>query len=118
MLIRQLGMLTLERQLHFARPTAHNEIYNGQNKWDKDREYYRAFDVDESFFAQTDYFKSKHGRGLISNMFSKRAILELQHLIRERVRSISVFALSVSLDLLVLLDGSVLCRAQGTARCR
>ena len=111
-------MLTLEHQLHFARPTAHNEIYNGQNKWDKDREYYRAFDVDESFFAQTDYFKSKHGRGLISNMFSKRAILELQHLIRERVRSISVFALSVSLDLLVLLDGSVLCRAQGTARCR
>jgi len=76
--------------LHFARPTAYNEIYNGQNKWDKDREYYRAFDVDESFFAQTDYFKSKHGRGLISNMFSKRAILELQHLVRDRMDRFSL----------------------------
>src|ERR1700761_2961264 len=29
-------------QLHFARPTVYNEIYNPQNKWDKDYEYYRA----------------------------------------------------------------------------
>jgi hypothetical protein len=73
----------------------YNEIYNGQNKWDKDYEYYRAFDVDESFFAQTDYIKSKHGRSLISNLFSKRAILELQHLVRGQVRSI-VSALGMS----------------------
>ncbi|KAF8506098.1 cytochrome P450 [Russula emetica] len=68
-------------ELHFARPTVYNEIYNSQNKWDKDHEYYRAFDVDESFFAQTDYLKSKHNRALISNLFSRRAISEIQRLI-------------------------------------
>ncbi|KAH9998262.1 hypothetical protein BJV77DRAFT_742412 [Russula vinacea] len=69
-------------ELHFSRPTVYNEIYNSQNKWDKDREYYRAFDLDESFFTQTDYLKSKHSRALISNLFSRRAISEIQHLIR------------------------------------
>lgn len=73
-------------QLHFARPNAYNEIYNSQNKWDKDRQFYRAFDMDESFFTQSDYLKWKHGRGLVSNMFSKRAVLELQHVVRARVR--------------------------------
>jgi hypothetical protein len=63
----------------------YNEIYNSQNKWDKDHDYYRAFDVDESFFAQTDYLKAKHSRALISNLFSKSAISEMQHLVRDQV---------------------------------
>jgi len=66
----------------------YNEIYNPQNRWDKDHEYYRGFDVDESFFAQTDYLKSKHNRALISNMFSRRAISEIEHLIQGQVRPI------------------------------
>jgi hypothetical protein len=44
--------------------------------------------MDESTFAETSYRKAKHRRALISNMFSKRAILDIQHLIREQVRSI------------------------------
>jgi hypothetical protein len=63
----------------------YKEIYNSQNKWDKDHEYYRALDVDESFFAQTDYLKSKHNRALISNLFSRRAISETQRLVRAQV---------------------------------
>ena len=78
-------------QLHFSRPTVYNEIYNSQNRWDKDYEYYRAFELDESFFTQTDYLKSKHSRGLISNLFSRGAISEIQHLIRGQVRSIYPF---------------------------
>ncbi|KAF8488488.1 cytochrome P450 [Russula emetica] len=74
-------------ELHFAKPTAYNEIYNSQNKWDKDYKFYRVFDSDESFMAQSDYLKAKHKRALISNMFSKRAISEIQHLIRGEVRS-------------------------------
>lgn len=70
-------------ELHFAHPSAYNEIYNVQNKWDKDYKLYRAFDMDESFFVQTSYLKSKHGRGLLSNFFSKQSICELQHLIRD-----------------------------------
>ncbi|KAI0291110.1 putative P450 monooxygenase [Russula brevipes] len=72
-------------ELHFARPTAYHEIYNAQNKWDKDYEFYRAFDTDKSFFSQTEYLKSKHGRALISNLFSKQAISGLQHLVRGRL---------------------------------
>lgn len=75
-------------QLHFARPTVYDEIYNSQNKWDKDYGYYRAFDMDESTVSQTDYLKAKHHRALISNMFSRRAILDVQHLIQEQVRFI------------------------------
>jgi prophage DNA circulation protein len=78
-------------QLHFARPTAYNEIYNAQNKWDKDYEFYRAFDLDEAFFTQTEYLKSKHSRALISNFFSKSAISEMQHLIRGQVRSMYAY---------------------------
>jgi len=72
-------------QLHFARPTAYNEIYNSHNKWDKDPLYYRVFDTDESFFAQRNYLSAKHRRALISNLFSKTAISELHHLIRDKV---------------------------------
>ena len=77
-------------QLHFARPTVYNEIYNPQNKWDKDYEYYRAFDLDKSFFTQTDYLKSKHSRALISNLFSRSATSRMQHLIRGQVRSMYI----------------------------
>ncbi|KAI0291106.1 putative cytochrome P450 [Russula brevipes] len=72
-------------ELHFARPTAYHEIYNAQNKWDKDYEFYRASDTDKSFFSQSDYLKSKHGRALISKLFSKQAISRLQHLVQGRL---------------------------------
>ena len=70
----------------------YNEIYNSQNKWDKDYELYRAFDMDESFFTQTKYLKSKHRRALVSSFFSKSAISEMQHLIRDQVRSLSIYS--------------------------
>ncbi|KAH9042852.1 cytochrome P450 [Lactarius hengduanensis] len=73
-------------ELHFSHPAAYNEIYNAQNKWDKDHDFYRAFDVGEAFFAQTNYLKSKHSRALVSNFFSRQSISELQHLIRSLVR--------------------------------
>ncbi|KAF8488493.1 putative cytochrome P450 [Russula emetica] len=75
-------------ELHFSKPAVYNEIYNPQNKWDKDYNFYRAFDADEAFFTQREYLKSKHRRALISNMFSRKAISDIQHLIRAQVRSI------------------------------
>ncbi|KAH9979104.1 cytochrome P450 [Lactifluus volemus] len=48
-------------ELHFSKPT-----------WDKDHEYYRALDMNESFFSQTDYLKSKH-------------VCEIQHMILSQV---------------------------------
>ncbi|KAH9960414.1 putative cytochrome P450 [Russula dissimulans] len=72
-------------ELHFTRPTAYNEIYNAQNKWDKDHTFYRAFDTSKSFFSQSDYLTAKHRRGLISNLFSKTAISKLHHLVRDKL---------------------------------
>ncbi|KAI9467344.1 putative cytochrome P450 [Lactarius psammicola] len=69
-------------ELHFSHPGAYNDIYNVQNKWDKDHDYYRAFDMGEAFFVQSNYLKSKHSRALVSNFFSRQSISELQHLIR------------------------------------
>ena len=84
----QYPILTIEfpSQLHFARPTVYDEIYNSQNKWDKDYGYYRAFDMDESTVAQTDYLKAKHHRTLYADKFSRKSTLETQHLVREQVR--------------------------------
>jgi len=72
-------------ELHFAKPTAYDEIYNARNKWDKDPRLYHSFDTAESFFAQRDYLSAKHRRALISNLFSKTAISELHHLIRDKL---------------------------------
>ncbi|KAI0277356.1 putative cytochrome P450 [Russula aff. rugulosa BPL654] len=72
-------------ELHFAKPTAYDEIYNSQNKWDKDYKFYRSFNTDEAFFTQTEYLESKHRRALFSNMFSRRAISDIQHLIRDQL---------------------------------
>ena len=63
----------------------YDEIYNFKNKWDKDYGLYRAFDMDEATFPQTDYLKAKHRRTLYANNFSKQAMSEVQHLIREQV---------------------------------
>ena len=64
----------------------YDEIYNFRNKWNKDYGYYRAFDMDESTVAQTDYLKAKHRRTLYANKFSRKTTLEVQHLVREQVR--------------------------------
>jgi hypothetical protein len=73
-------------QLHFARPMVYDEIYTFKNKWDKDHGVYRAFDMDESSLTQTDYLKAKHRRTLYANKFSRKATIEVQHLVREQVR--------------------------------
>jgi hypothetical protein len=63
----------------------YNEIYNSQNKWDKDDDDYRSCELDEAIFTQTDYLKSKHSRALVSNLFSRSAISEIQYLIRDQL---------------------------------
>ena len=42
--------------------------------------------MDESSLTQTDYLKAKHRRALYANKFSRKATLDVQHLVREQVR--------------------------------
>ncbi|KAI0265866.1 putative P450 monooxygenase [Gloeopeniophorella convolvens] len=72
-------------ELHFSNPNAYNEIYNAQNKWDKVSKFYGGFDIDESFFSKADYHDSKRNRALVSNLFSRKAISELQYLIKSKM---------------------------------
>jgi len=72
-------------ELHFARPTVYDEIYTFKNKWEKDYGLYRAFDMDESSLTQTDYLKAKHRRTLYADKFSRKATLDVQHLVREQL---------------------------------
>ena len=117
LILRVWAHFRVSSQLHFARPTVYNEIYNPQNKWDKDYELYRAFDMDESFFTQTDYRKARLRRSLVSNFFSRSAISEMQHLIRDQVRSIYPLCVSWFLTVIGSVAGSILWRAQ-RAKCR
>lgn len=72
-------------QLHFANPHAYNEIYNVKNKWDKDPVVYGAFDMDESSACFIKYEDAKQRRDVLSPMFSRSSILQMQGLIQERV---------------------------------
>ncbi|KAI0265862.1 hypothetical protein BC834DRAFT_843342 [Gloeopeniophorella convolvens] len=73
-------------ELHFSNPSAYNDIYNSQNKWDKDYQLYKAFDADMSFFTQVKYADSKRNRTLVSNSFSRQAIYKLQSLVIDKAR--------------------------------
>ena len=42
--------------------------------------------MDESSLTQTDYLKAKRRRTLYANKFSRKAALDVQHLVREQVR--------------------------------
>lgn len=42
--------------------------------------------MEESSLTQTDHVKAKHRRTLYANKFSRKAALEVQHLVREQVR--------------------------------
>ena len=52
--------------------------------------------MDESSFTQPNYSIWKQRRAVISNMFSKRSISELQYLVRSQVRSITRSHISVA----------------------
>ncbi|KAI0052784.1 putative cytochrome P450 [Auriscalpium vulgare] len=72
-------------ELHFARPTVYNEIYNMKNRWDKDYRLYRAFMLDTSSFATTSIAKSRQRRQVLSPLFSRAAILRLQGVVWDRI---------------------------------
>ncbi|KAI0306863.1 putative P450 monooxygenase [Multifurca ochricompacta] len=71
-------------ELHFSNPSVYNEIYNLNNKWDKDHRLYRATDLD-SFFGSPRYPEVELRRAVFNPLFSKSAILKTQHLFYERL---------------------------------
>jgi hypothetical protein len=72
----------------------------------------------ESFFVQSSYLKSKHGRGRLCNFFAKKSICELQHLIRGMVRVHVHLPFSHASHLIRLPVGPILRPPQGPKQSR
>lgn len=72
-------------QLHFANPEAYLDIYNNQNRWDKEPKLYHSFGEDRSSFGFLTYTEAKERKDALNKFFSARAILEAQSLVTEKV---------------------------------
>lgn len=72
-------------ELHFANPAAYNEIYSTSARWDKERILYEAFGEDHSSFGLLSYAESKQRKDVLQPLFSRRAILNMQSLVRENM---------------------------------
>ncbi|KAL1963324.1 hypothetical protein VTN77DRAFT_8445 [Rasamsonia byssochlamydoides] len=72
-------------ELHFAYPAAYLEIFNPNNRWDKERSLYHSFGEDRSSFGFLTYKEAKERKDVLTKMFSKKAIADVQDLIVEKV---------------------------------
>jgi cytochrome P450 len=68
-------------QLHFSSPSAFNHIYSPRHRWNKDLQLYRSFGEDTSSFGFLTYSESKARKDVMQPLFSRRAIISMQHLV-------------------------------------
>lgn len=72
-------------QLHFSNPEVYHEIYNANNRWDKEKNLYHSFGEDRSSFGFLEYKDAKPRKDVLARVFSKKAITEAEGLVREKV---------------------------------
>ncbi|KFX89674.1 hypothetical protein V490_06862 [Pseudogymnoascus sp. VKM F-3557] len=72
-------------ELHFANPAAYHDIYNSSARWDKERMLYEGFGEDHSSFGMLTYAESRPRKEVLLPLFSRRAILSMQGLVREKI---------------------------------
>ncbi|CRG84223.1 Trichodiene oxygenase [Talaromyces islandicus] len=72
-------------EIHFSAPSAYLEIYNAYNKWDKEKSLYHSFGEDHSTFGFLTYNEAKERRDVLSKLFSKKGIADVQELVLEKV---------------------------------
>ncbi|KAF4620014.1 hypothetical protein D9613_005506 [Agrocybe pediades] len=71
-------------ELHFNDYSAHAEIYSVGSQLTKDPSFYRCFGVDGSAFGAVNPCVSKIRRAFMNNFFSRRAMLQLEDMIRQK----------------------------------
>ncbi|KAF8901836.1 cytochrome P450 [Mucidula mucida] len=76
---------TRPNELHFCSPEAYFAIYTARSGFTKDPQFYRSFGEDESSFGLVDVQKHKQRRNIMSPLFSRRAIVQLEHVIQEKI---------------------------------
>jgi hypothetical protein len=72
-------------QLHFRSPRAYGEIFAIGSKFTKDPSFYQCFGLDKASFGTIDPHFSRARREVLLPMFSRRAILNLEWLVQEKV---------------------------------
>ncbi|KAK9343599.1 cytochrome P450 [Lipomyces starkeyi] len=72
-------------ELHFSNPAAYNDIYNSSARWDKEESLYCCFGEDRSSFGFLTYDEAKQRKDVLQPLFSRRAIINMQGLIREKI---------------------------------
>jgi len=72
-------------ELHFSGPETYHEIYNANNRWDKEESLYHSFGEDRSSFGYLAYKDAKDRKDILSKTFSRRAIREAEELVQENV---------------------------------
>ncbi|KAK9327706.1 cytochrome P450 [Lipomyces starkeyi] len=72
-------------ELHFSNPAAYNDIYNSSARWDKEESLYCCFGEDRSSFGFLTYNEAKQRKDVLQPLFSRRAITNMQGLIREKI---------------------------------
>jgi len=77
---------TTPNQLHFSSATAYHDIYNPSARWDKDRVQYASVGADHSTVCLIPYEESKQRKAILSSLFSRRSVLNLEGLVRRKVR--------------------------------
>lgn len=72
-------------ELHFAVPSAYMDIYKASNRWDKEESLYHSFGEDGSTFGCLTYREAKERKDVLSRMFSKKSIEDVQGLVEGKV---------------------------------
>ncbi|KIW18531.1 hypothetical protein PV08_02819 [Exophiala spinifera] len=68
-------------ELHFSNPEVYHEIYNANNRWDKEKNLYHSFGEDRSSFGFLEYRDAKPRKDILARLFSKKAITEAEGLV-------------------------------------
>ncbi|KAI0084580.1 cytochrome P450 [Irpex rosettiformis] len=70
-------------ELHFAKPNVYHEIYNPHNRWSRDPSLYHVFSISESLLTIMEYPRAKKRKDILQPLFSRKAIIRMQHLIQD-----------------------------------
>ena len=79
------AFIVYDFQLHFNDIRAYSDIYSVESKFTKDSNFYPCFNCDHSAFGATNPDEAKTRRGVMHTFFSRRAVLDLEGLIRQKV---------------------------------
>ena len=60
-------------------------MYNNRARWDKEASLYKSFGGSRSAFGYLTYLEAKQRKEILQPMFSKRAIVDMQGLIQQKV---------------------------------